>query len=98
MRVEIRKTATGTEYWDAKEKRSIFVPAGKDPDFEVTKNPKSMILGKESTDDSDQDVMNFSKMTVPELKLFAEEHKIVIPDDIKKKDDIIAFLTADDAE
>lgn len=25
---EIRKTISGTEYWDSKEKRSLFVPVG----------------------------------------------------------------------
>ena len=44
MNVETRKSAAATEYWDAKEKRVRFVSAGKKPDFEVTENPKSMIL------------------------------------------------------
>lgn len=32
----MRKTAQGTEYWDNKEKRTFFVAAEKEPDFEVT--------------------------------------------------------------
>jgi hypothetical protein len=50
MKVEIRKTAQGTEYWDTKEKRTLFVPAGKKPHFEVTKNPETMLTkdGKKS--------------------------------------------------
>lgn len=43
MRVETRKTMSGTEYWDTKEKRSIFVPNGQTPDFEVAVDPVSMI-------------------------------------------------------
>ena len=43
MKVPIRKTIAGTEYWDTEKKQSLFVPKGSEPDFEVTKNPKSMI-------------------------------------------------------
>lgn len=43
MKVPIRKTIVGTEYWDTEAKRSLFVPKGQEPDFEVTENPKSMI-------------------------------------------------------
>lgn len=45
MRILTRDTATGKEYWDTKEKRSIFVPVGKQPDFYVTAEPVSMIGG-----------------------------------------------------
>ncbi|MBH0166266.1 hypothetical protein IHV12_15190 [Fictibacillus sp. 7GRE50] len=98
MKVQTRVTAQGTEYWDAKEKKVLFVPAGEEPDFEVTKDPKSMVLGKGSdqSEAGDKDVINFSKMTVPQLKEFAAEQEIEIPSDITKKDDIIKFLT--DAE
>ncbi|MBO6402314.1 hypothetical protein [Enterococcus faecalis] len=47
MRVLIRSSASGTEYWDTEEKRNVFVPKGQEPDFEVTENPKSM-LSKEA--------------------------------------------------
>lgn len=43
MKVLIRSTLTGSEYWDTESKRTLFVPKGKNPNFEVTKNPKSMI-------------------------------------------------------
>lgn len=43
MKVPIRKTLTGTEYWDTKDKRTLFVPKGEKPKFEVTENPKSLI-------------------------------------------------------
>ncbi|BDQ55137.1 hypothetical protein LIT96_08960 [Enterococcus faecalis] len=47
MRVLIRSSASGSEYWDTKEKRNVFVPKGQEPDFEVTENPESM-LSKEA--------------------------------------------------
>lgn len=47
MRVLIRSSASGTEYWDTKEKRNVFVPKGQEPDFEVNENPESM-LSKEA--------------------------------------------------
>lgn len=43
MRVLIRSSASGTEYWDTEEKRNVFVPKGQEPDFEVTENPESML-------------------------------------------------------
>ncbi|WP_018664607.1 hypothetical protein [Heyndrickxia acidiproducens] len=95
MIVKTRNTAQGTEYWDNVEKRVRFVPAGKDPDFEVTTEYKSMLPGKEEPINQD-DIMNFSDMTLKELKQFAVENKIEIPAEITKKDDIIAFLTEDD--
>jgi hypothetical protein len=58
MIVETRKTAAGTEYWDAKEKRVRFVPAGKEPGFEVTRNPKSMIMGVDLANGPDKTVIN----------------------------------------
>ncbi|WP_368540491.1 hypothetical protein [Enterococcus faecalis] len=47
MRVLIRSSASGKEYWDAEEKRNVFIPKGQEPDFEVTENPESM-LSKEA--------------------------------------------------
>ncbi|HAP3944454.1 TPA: hypothetical protein IUU31_002488 [Enterococcus faecalis] len=47
MRVLIRSSVSGTEYWDTEEKRNVFVPKGQEPDFEVTENPESM-LSKEA--------------------------------------------------
>lgn len=47
MRVLIRSSASGTEYWDTEEKRNVFVPKDQEPDFEVTENPESM-LSKEA--------------------------------------------------
>ncbi|HDU8543792.1 hypothetical protein [Enterococcus faecalis] len=47
MRVLIRSSASGKEYWDTEEKRNVFVPKGQETDFEVTENPESM-LSKEA--------------------------------------------------
>lgn len=44
MRVLIRSSASGTEYWDTEEKRNVFIPKGQEPDFEVTENPESMLI------------------------------------------------------
>jgi hypothetical protein len=42
MRVQIRKSVAGTEYWDTEEKRSIFVPNGQKPNFDVSENPYTL--------------------------------------------------------
>jgi hypothetical protein len=111
MKVEIRKTASGTEYWDAKEKRVLFVPAGKKPEFEVTENPKSMILGVDLATGPDKTVINgkvvdnqtdidFDAMNVEQLLAFAELNNIDVPGNMKKESTIRNFitdaLTADD--
>lgn len=60
MKVPIRKTIAGTEYWDTEKKRSLFVPKGIEPDFEVTENPKSMI-----TPEGDKEVVgNAAKLFI----------------------------------
>lgn len=46
MRIQMRKSVAGTEYWDTKEKRSIFVPHGQEPDFEVTDHPDSLLTSE----------------------------------------------------
>ena len=33
MITEIRKTISGTEYWDNEKKKSLFVPTGEEPGF-----------------------------------------------------------------
>ncbi|PEZ05553.1 hypothetical protein CN326_13900 [Bacillus sp. AFS018417] len=96
MIVEIRKTVSGTEYWDAKEKRSLFVPAGEEPGFEVTENPESMIMGVDLASGPDTTVLNtvsLEDMKVNELRAYAAEQGIEIPSNVTKKDDIIALLS-----
>lgn len=58
MKSEIRKTAAGTEYWDNEEKRVLFVPTGSEPNFEVTKNPKSLVTGVDLARGKDKTLVN----------------------------------------
>jgi hypothetical protein len=105
MIVKTRTTVAGIEYWDAKEKRVRFVPAGMEPDFEVTENPKSMILGVDLATGKDKTVIDgllveddieLEHMTIPQLKKFAADNNIVLPKELKKKEDILEFIA--DAE
>lgn len=45
MKVPMRKTIIGTEFWCTEEKKTLFVPAGMKAPFEITTEPKSMIMG-----------------------------------------------------
>ena len=94
---EIRKTISGTEYWDNREKRSLFVPIGEVPGFEVTVNPESMIMGMDLANVKNMTVVSgvpvLSNMTVKELREYANELGIEIPADVKKKEDIIELLS-----
>ncbi|PGC13807.1 hypothetical protein COL99_08860 [Bacillus toyonensis] len=93
MIVEIRKTISGTEYWDAKEKRILFVPIGEEPEFEVTKNPESMIIGVDLASEPDKTVVNLNGMTMKQLHDYAALINVEIPADVKKKEDIIDLLS-----
>ncbi|MGU3372963.1 Rho termination factor N-terminal domain-containing protein [Bacillus mycoides] len=97
MIVEVRKTISGTEYWDNEKKKSLFVPTGEEPGFEVTVNPESMIMGVDLASGSDMTVVSevpvLSNKTVKELREYADELGIKIPSDIKKKEDIIELLS-----
>ncbi|MFV5912479.1 hypothetical protein [Bacillus cereus] len=93
MITEIRKTISGTEYWDNKEKRSLFVPTGEEPGFEVTVNPKSMIAKFADDKVIDVKVTELGDMTVKELRDHAASINVEIPADVKKKEDIIKLLS-----
>lgn len=96
MIVETRKTAAGTEYWDNKEKKVLFVPTGSEPEFEVTVNPKSMLLGLDLATGPDTTIVpivDLDSMTVKQLKEYAAELEIEIPEKVKKRDDIINLLS-----
>lgn len=93
MITEIRKTISGIEYWDSKEKRSLFVPTGEEPGFEVTVNPESMILGMDISSEPDKTVVNLHGMTVKQLHDYAASINVEIPADVKKKEDIIDLLS-----
>ncbi len=95
MITEIRKTISGTEYWDNEQKKSLFVPNGEEPGFEVVVNPESMILGVDLSSKPDTTVVTvpFNDMTVKQLREYADELGIEIPADVKKKEDVIELLS-----
>ncbi|EEL73107.1 Rho termination factor N-terminal domain-containing protein [Bacillus cereus] len=97
MITEIRKTISGTEYWDNEKKKSLFVPTGEEAGFKVTVNPESMIMGVDLANGKDitvaSEVPVLSNMTVKELREYADELGIEIPTDVKKKEDIIELLS-----
>jgi hypothetical protein len=97
MNVEMRKTAQGTEYWDTEAKKIRFVPAGKKPGFEVTKDPKSMV--EEEKQDSETDI-DLDKMNAEQLLAFAKQNDIEVPGNMKKevtiRNHIAEQLNADD--
>lgn len=93
MRVLIRKTLNGAEYWDNMEKRSIFVPNDVEPSFEVTENPISMLNEPDEINKTDgQSEVFIEDMTAKELRAYAAENEITIPFEIKKTEDIRKFL------
>jgi hypothetical protein len=100
MIVETRKSAQGTEYWDNKAKKVLFVPAGQKPGFEVTKNPKSM-LDKDNVINTLTDI-NLADMNAEQLLAFAKQNDIEVPGNIKKEETIRKHieevLTANDSE
>lgn len=49
MKTLIRKTIAGNEYWDSEAKRTLFVPKGKETDFEITENTFSIITPEENS-------------------------------------------------
>lgn len=93
MRVEIRKTMNGTEYWDTKEKRSVFVLNDVEPSFEVIENPATMLdQGKKLDINNEGNELFIEDMSAKELRAYAAEHDITIPFEIKKTEDIRKFL------
>ena len=91
MIVETRKTAAGTEYWDNFEKRTLFVPIGKETSFEVTTEYKSLIGDPGKEDPIVQ--IDFESMTVLQLKEYAAVNDIEIAKDVNRKPDIIKLLS-----
>jgi hypothetical protein len=83
MLIPIRKTAAGIEYWDSEEKRVVV--GGVD----LASSEDTTAVANKS---SNEEVLNFSEMTVAQLKQFAAENNIDIPSDVKNKQDLITFL------
>lgn len=93
MYKKFRETQTGVEWWNTLLKRTEVFPVGVDPNSEPETNTELLI---EPID------YQLRKMTIVELKAFAEEQGIDIPSDLTKKADIgdyiIEQLTAADAQ
>ncbi|WP_456273617.1 hypothetical protein [Bacillus sp. AK031] len=85
MLVEMRKTQAGTEYWDTKKKKTVFVKRGVKPSFEVTENPKSML--EEEKLDTETDI-ELDQMDADQLLEFAKQNDIEVPRNMKKADTI----------
>ena len=82
----IRSTPTATEYWDPVEKRSYSIPnqtEAKDID-EVT-----VVQPEEPTVENNID---FTSMTIQQLKEYATTHNITVPAKAKKAE-LIALLS-----
>lgn len=95
MKVPMRTTFNGTEYWDNVAKKTLFVPSGKEPHFEVTENPASLLTteklieGKVIDTQTDSDL---DEMDADQLRDFAEKNDIELPANIKKEDSIRKFI------
>lgn len=89
MKVLMRKIATGNEYWCTEEKRTLFVPVGEEPSFDVTEDPESMIIGVDLATGKDETVgPNLNEMNAEQLLSFAEQNNIEIPGNMKKEETI----------
>jgi hypothetical protein len=90
---ETRKTAAGTEYWDNEEKKVLFVPVGKFPNFEVTEKPASMLVKAEPAKSFTPISKAYEDMTVKELKAYAAKDNVNVPSDVKTKPELIKLIT-----
>ncbi|MBP1917197.1 hypothetical protein J2Z23_004182 [Lederbergia galactosidilyticus] len=96
MKVPIRKTISGTEYWDTKAKKIVFVTKGEKPKFDVTKDPESMISGVDLTTGPDLtsingeviDTQSLDEMNADQLRAFAKDNDIELPFNVKKEETI----------
>lgn len=84
---KIRKTITGTEYWDFENKKTVFVPDGEEIKFEVGE-VKAQEVGQGKVEGVELD-----SLTIAQLKEYAASKGIKIPKEITKRDDIIEFLS-----
>lgn len=92
MKVPIRTTSNGTEYWCTDDKKILFVPAGKQPSFEVTNEPTTMLHKGETVKPLVEPVFNLDEMDATQLRAFAEENNIDVPGNIKKPDTIREYI------
>ena len=78
MRIQIRKSVSGTEYRDTEEKRSIFVPNGQEPDFEVSENPSIIQTSEETKEIIAVDHSNGNDKTVTTEIMKKEDGGLVV--------------------
>ncbi|MBX8942559.1 Rho termination factor N-terminal domain-containing protein [Lysinibacillus sp. K60] len=91
MKVPIRTTANGTEYWDSEAKKVLFVPAGMRPSFKVTEKPESMLY-VETKPLTDAPVFSLEGKTATQLREYAEENNIEVPGNLKKSETIREYI------
>ena len=82
---KVRKTITGTEFWDSEKKRTLFVADCEDPDFEVGEV-------QEKQEEQEEKDINLNSMSVPQLKEYAASIEVEIPKELTKKKEILEFL------
>lgn len=82
---KVRKTITGTEFWDSEKKRTLFVADGEEPDFEVGEV-------QEKQEEQEEKDINLNSMSVPQLKEYAASIEVEIPKELTKKKEILEFL------
>ena len=92
MKVPIRTTANGTEYWCTVDKKTLFVATGEQPSFEVTDEPTTMLPKSETVKPLEEPVFNLDGMNVTQLREFAEENNIEVPGNLKKPDTIREYI------
>ncbi|MCM3735591.1 hypothetical protein M3215_07100 [Bacillus cytotoxicus] len=101
MIFEVRKTISGTEYWDSTKQKSLFVPNGEEPEFDVS---GTLGAGLHEAADLIADMaidteINLDDMNAEQLLSFAEQNNIDVPGNMKKEETIrnhiVEQLTAD---
>lgn len=95
MRAKIRTTGAGTEYWDNVEKRTVFVPNGSKPNFEVTDEYKSLIHKEEKKEVEKEP--DLERMNLKQLKEHAASLEIELPNEAKTKDQIKSVIKGEEA-
>lgn len=88
MRYKTRRTIHGDEYWDTRLNKTILVSRGQQPDFTVSEPP--LHYGDAKKRDALEDEL--APKTVADLTAYATKHKIEIPKDVTKKQDIIDWI------
>ena len=83
MPIPIRSTPTATEYWDPVEKRSYSIPNGTEAiDEGIAVQPEEPTV---------ENNIDFTSMTIQQLKEYAAAHNITVPAKTKKAE-LIALL------